>query len=100
LSAGIAREEAGLRKPQRPESLHVVLRSATVQRVRVERFIERGFLDRFGSLIVDHYPTLVSLQSGAARLVERAADIKDRIEELPRPADAVDPDDQTPGPAR
>jgi hypothetical protein len=47
----------------RLESLHVLRWNATIQRTRVERFIERRFLDRFGSLIVDHYPTLLSLQS-------------------------------------
>jgi hypothetical protein len=60
--AGVAGEETGVRK-LRSESLHVLSRNATVQRARVERFIECQYLDRFGSLIVEHYPTLLSLQS-------------------------------------
>jgi Thermostable hemolysin len=60
--AGVAREETGVRK-LRLESLHVLPRNATVQRARVERFIERRYLDRFGSRIVEHYPILLSLQS-------------------------------------
>jgi len=62
LSAGAAQEESGGRK-LRLESLRVLPSNATVQRARVERFIERSFRDRFGSLIVHHYPTLLSLQS-------------------------------------
>jgi hypothetical protein len=61
-AAQLAREEVGVRKP-RLESLHVLPRNATVQRARVERFIEHRYLDRFGSLIVEHYPVLLSLQS-------------------------------------
>jgi hypothetical protein len=61
-TAGVAREETGVRK-LRLESLHVLPRNATVQRARVERFIERRYLDRFGSRIVEHYPILLSLQS-------------------------------------
>lgn len=63
-SAGGARQETVLKKPRKPESLHILRRNATVQRGRVERFIERSFLDRFGSRILDHYPTLLSLQNG------------------------------------
>ena len=62
LIASVAGEEAGVRT-LRLESLHVLPRNATVQRARVERFIERRYLDRFGSRIVEHYPTLLSLQS-------------------------------------
>jgi Thermostable hemolysin len=58
----IAREETGVKK-LRLESLHVLPRNATVQRARVERFIESRYLDRFGSRIVEHYPTLLCLQS-------------------------------------
>jgi hypothetical protein len=60
--AGVAGEKTEVRK-LRLESLHVLPRSATVQRAPVERFIERRYLDRFGSQIVEHYPTLLSLQS-------------------------------------
>src|ERR1700758_1911777 len=61
-TADVAREETGVRK-LRLESLHVLPRNATVQRARVERFIESRYLDRFGSRIVEHYPTLLRLQS-------------------------------------
>lgn len=60
--AGVVGEETGVRK-LRLESLHVLPRKTTVQRARVERFIERRYLDRFGSRIVEHYPILLSLQS-------------------------------------
>jgi hypothetical protein len=59
--AGVAGEGTGVRK-LRSESLHVLSRNATVQRARIERFIEHQYLARFGSLIVEHYPTLLSLQ--------------------------------------
>lgn len=63
LRAGDAREGAGVRKTRRSEALHILPRNATVQRARAEHFIERSFLDRFGSVITDHYPTLLSLQN-------------------------------------
>lgn len=45
------------------------MRGSTVERARVERFIERRFFDRFGSLIADHYPTLLSLQNSDQDIV-------------------------------
>jgi hypothetical protein len=61
-NAGVPEVETGVRK-LRSGSLLVLRRDPTVQRARVERFIERQYLARFGSLIVEHYPTLLSLQS-------------------------------------
>lgn len=50
-------------------SLHVHPRVPTVQRARVERFIERQYFARFGSLIVEHYPTLLSLQTNEGNVL-------------------------------
>ena len=50
-------------KPRRLESLHVFSRDVTLGRARVESFIERGYFDRFGSVVADHYPTLLSLEN-------------------------------------
>ncbi len=38
-------------------------RDVTLGRARVESFIERGYFDRFGSVVADHYPTLLSLEN-------------------------------------
>jgi len=35
----------------------------------VERFIERCYFDRFGSVISDHYPTLLSLQDAQGEIL-------------------------------
>jgi hypothetical protein len=67
-NAGVAGVETGVRK-LRSDSLLVLSRDPTVQRARVERFIERQYLARFGSLIVEHYPILLSLQSDEANVL-------------------------------
>jgi hypothetical protein len=69
LTVSMAGEDAGLEKTRRPECLHVLPRNAAIQRGRVEHFIERRFLDRFGSIISDHYPTLLSLQNEAGEVL-------------------------------
>jgi thermostable hemolysin len=69
LGAVAPTENAELSKPNRRERLRILTRDSTVERARVERFIERRFLDRFGALIADHYPTLLSLQSDEGEVV-------------------------------
>ena len=44
------------------EGLFVRSREQGADRTRVERFIERGYRVRFGSRIVDHYPSILSLE--------------------------------------
>ena len=58
-------KDVGLEPTRRSETLHVLPRTAASPRMPVERFIEDQFLDRFGSVISEHYPTLLSLQNEA-----------------------------------
>jgi hypothetical protein len=53
----------GSTKPSRMDSLHVYSREASLGRAHLEAFIERRYFKRFGSIIADHYPTLLGLQN-------------------------------------
>jgi hypothetical protein len=56
-------------KPGRLEGFFVRPRAAAFERARVERFIERGYLDRFGALITDHYPSILSLENTRGKVL-------------------------------
>ena len=62
-------KDAGLELTRRSETLHVLPRPAASSRMLVERFIEDRFLDRFGSVVSEHYPILLSLQNEAGAVL-------------------------------
>lgn len=64
----------------RRASLLVLPPSTTVERARAERFIEKQFLDGFGSVVRHHYPTLLSLQNADGN-VAAALGIRDASRE-------------------
>jgi hypothetical protein len=51
------------------ETLGVYRSAVSLGRARAERFIEQGYFDRFGSVITDHYPTLLSLQNSRGEVL-------------------------------
>jgi hypothetical protein len=50
-------------KPGRLEGFFVRSRGTALERAQVERFIERGYLDRFDALVNDHYPSILGLEN-------------------------------------
>jgi hypothetical protein len=67
-------------KPGRLEGFFVRSRGATLERARVEQFIERSYLDRFEALITDHYPSILSLENTREQVLA-AVGIRDAGEE-------------------
>lgn len=62
LRAVARRDQNAPVKSSESEGLFVRSRSEGAERARVERFIEQGYRDRFGSRIADHYPSILSLE--------------------------------------
>jgi hypothetical protein len=58
-------------KPLRLDSLHIFSGDVTLGRARVESFIARSYFDRFGSVVTEHYPMLLSLESYFDAPIER-----------------------------
>jgi Thermostable hemolysin len=79
-SARVPKEELALREIDPRGALLVLPPSAAPERALAERFIEKRFLDGFGSVIRDHYPTLLSLQNPDGS-VAAALGIRDASEE-------------------
>jgi Thermostable hemolysin len=73
-------EELALKETNRRRALLVLPRSTAAERIGAERFIEKRFFDGFGSIIRDHYPTLLSLKNADGN-VAAALGIRDASRE-------------------